>query len=596
MGFVLEAACLCNTGRIRRNNEDNFYFDGRCLPADNNGLDSPLTMTAELDHTVHLAVFDGMGGENFGELASFGAADRMRVLLAEGEPVPAERGAVAEMAQELNRAVVKKGKDLLTERMGSTMVSFCFSAQAVLTCNLGDSRAYALRGGEFTQLSEDHVDTRPGVKKAPLTQHLGIDPENFLLEPTVTERALRDGDRYLLCSDGLTDMLSDSEIAAILSGTATARECAEKLVAAALKRGGRDNITVIVCRVCSDGKTEQVGAAAETEKKAFAIGSLPAFAAWKRYWPILAGALGLLLLLVLGYTVGFTNGLFAGRQETVGNIERIEPISATLAAGAAHTVGLRSDGSVVALGWNDYGQCNVDGWRDIVAVAPGGFHTVGLQSDGSVVAVGYNGSGRCEVSGWTDIVAIAAGGYHTVGLRSDGSVVATGLNTSGQCDVSDWRDIVAIAAGGYHTVGLKRDGTVVSVGANGYGQCDVSGWRDIVAIAAGEHHTIGLKRDGTVVAVGNNRYGQCDVSDWRDIVAVAAGDIHTVGLRSDGTVVAVGDNEYRQCNVGGWRDIVAIAAGGDHTLGLRSDGTVVAVGYNEYGECNVSSWKNIRVS
>ena len=301
MGFVLEAACLCNTGKIRRNNEDNFYFDGRCLPADNNGLDTPLTMTAHLEHTVHLAVFDGMGGENFGELAAFAAADRMRGLLAGEKPVPAGREAAAELAQELNRAVVKKEKELLTRRMGSTMVSFCFSARSVLTCNLGDSRAYTLRGGEITQLSEDHVDKRSGQRKAPLTQHLGIDPEDFLLEPTVTERALSDGDRYLLCSDGLSDMLSDSEIAAILSGTATAQDCAEKLVAAALEQGGRDNITVIVCCIRSDGKPEAVGAGPETKLKSSDVGTPPPPPALKRYWPILAGVLGLLLLLALGY-------------------------------------------------------------------------------------------------------------------------------------------------------------------------------------------------------------------------------------------------------------------------------------------------------
>ena len=75
------------------------------------------------------------------------------------------------------------------------------------------------------------------------------------------------------------------------------------------------------------------------------------------------------------------------------------------------------------------------------SIAAGGFHTVGLRSDGSVVAVGSNEYGQCEVSGWTHIVAIAAKNTHTVGLRSDGSVVAVGDNEYGQCKVSDWTDI-----------------------------------------------------------------------------------------------------------------------------------------------------------
>ena len=132
----------------------------------------------------------------------------------------------------------------------------------------------------------------------------------------------------------------------------------------------------------------------------------------------------------------------------------------TISAGRYHTVGLKSDGTVVAVGENDDGQCDVDGWTDIVAVSAGDSHTVGLKSDGTVVAVGYNSSGQCDVDGWTDIVAVSAGDYHTVGLKSDGTVVAVGYNRYGQCDVEDWTDIVAVSAGVYHTVGLKSDGTV----------------------------------------------------------------------------------------------------------------------------------------
>ena len=242
-----------------------------------------------------------------------------------------------------------------------------------------------------------------------------------------------------------------------------------------------------------------------------------------------------------------------------------------------HTVGLKADGTVAAVGYNEDGQCNVSGWTDIVAVAAGGNHTVGLKADGTVAAVGYNEDGQCNVSGWTDIVAVAAGGNHTVGLKADGTVMAVGSNGYGQCDVSGWRDIVAVAAGSSHTVGLKADGTVVAVGNNYRGRCNVSDWTDIVAISDGNRHTVGLKADGTVVAVGWNKYGQCNVSGWTDIVAISAGSDSTVGLKADGTVVAVGDNEYGQCDVSDWTDIVAISVD-DHTVGLKKDGTVVAVG------------------
>ena len=267
----------------------------------------------------------------------------------------------------------------------------------------------------------------------------------------------------------------------------------------------------------------------------------------------------------------------------------------SIATGFSQTVGLKSDGTVVATGSNSCGKCDVSDWTDIVAVAAGDYHTVGLRSDGTVVAVGDDNAWQCSVFYWKDIVAISAGNYHTVGLKSDGTVVAIGEIDYGRCDVSGWRGIIAISAGGSHTIGLKSDGTVVAAGSNYDGQCDVSGWTDIVAVSAGEDHTVGLKSDGTVVATGSNFYGQCDVNGWGGIVAAAAGNKHTVGLKSDGTVVAVGDNYYGQCDVSNWKDIVAVSAGEDYTVGLKSDGTVVAVGWNKDGQCDVGKWTDIKI-
>ena len=267
----------------------------------------------------------------------------------------------------------------------------------------------------------------------------------------------------------------------------------------------------------------------------------------------------------------------------------------SISAGYFHTVGLKSDGMVVAVDNNDFGKCNVSEWTGIIAVSAGNNHTIGLKPDGTVIAAGKKEYGQCDINNWKNIVAVAAGGWHTVGLKSDGTVLAVGYNEDGRCDVSGWRDIVAVAAGGNHTVGLKSNGTVLAVGDNDFGQCDVSGWKDIVAVAAGGLHTVGLKSDGTVVAVGDNDDGQCDVSEWTDIVAVSAGCAHTVGLKSDGTVVAVGGNYNGQCDVRKWKEIVAVAAGFSHTVGLKSDGTVVAVGKDDYGQCDVSDWKDIKI-
>ena len=189
----------------------------------------------------------------------------------------------------------------------------------------------------------------------------------------------------------------------------------------------------------------------------------------------------------------------------------------TVSAGNNHTVALKSDGTVVAVGENDDGQCDVDGWTDIVAVSAGRYHTVGLNSDGTVVAVGENYDDQCDVEDWTDIVAVSAGGLHTVGLKSDGTVVAVGENFSGQCNIDDWRGIDSVSSGGSRTVGLKSDGTVVAVGYGDSSRCDVEDWTDIVAVSSGSVHTVGLKSDGTVVAVGDNATGRCDVNSWTNI-------------------------------------------------------------------------------
>lgn len=252
MPFILEAACLCNTGKVRKNNEDNFFFDNRCLEEENSGLKNPVFMTKVLKRELCVAIFDGMGGESFGEQASFAAASAMQSMTRSLTDyfIPA-RKFLKNMCLKINDAVVDKAQELCTERMGSTLVALYFSYNYVYVCNLGDSRAYRLRDGEFLQLSQDHVEKREGrsIRKAPLTQHLGIDPEDFLIEPYIAKGELKHGDKYLLCSDGLTDMLTNLEIDEIMSSMESTEGCVQKLIDSALEKGGKDNVTAIVCRV-----------------------------------------------------------------------------------------------------------------------------------------------------------------------------------------------------------------------------------------------------------------------------------------------------------------------------------------------------------
>ncbi|NDI37234.1 S8 family serine peptidase [Chengkuizengella sediminis] len=263
-------------------------------------------------------------------------------------------------------------------------------------------------------------------------------------------------------------------------------------------------------------------------------------------------------------------------------------------SGWNHTVGLKSDGSVVAVGRNDFGQLGVGDWRNIVEVSAGQKHTVGLKMDGNVVAVGDDNSGQLGIEGWTDIVEVSTGIYNTLGIKSDGSVVAVGWNNVGQLEVESWTDIVEVSAGYSHTVGLKNDGSVVAVGYNSDGQLEIESWTDIVEVSARGFHTVGLKSDGSVVAVGRDDYGQLGVDGWTDIIEVSTGYYHTLGVRSDGSVVAVGRDDYGQLGVDGWTDIVEVTGGIYYTVGLKSDGSIVAVGRDNYGQLGVDGWTDIK--
>lgn len=270
----------------------------------------------------------------------------------------------------------------------------------------------------------------------------------------------------------------------------------------------------------------------------------------------------------------------------------------SIAVSSDYIAVIRQDGSVA-----DYdissGTANTDRIKNVsnlVSIAAGTAHTVGLKADGTVIAArlpqSQHQKNQCYVSHWSDVVAIAANEYHTMGLKADGTVVATGaVATPSFYDVSGWKDIVAIAAGTNHAVGLKKDGTVVAAGWNVEGQCEVSGWQDIVAIAAGHFHTVGLKSDGTLVIAGNSGDGRSAVTQWTEITAIASGRNHIVGLKKDGTAVAAGLHTENHQLPGA--DLAAIAAGGNSSFALGSDGTLVYA--PSLSSRNIPLWDDIHI-
>ena len=269
----------------------------------------------------------------------------------------------------------------------------------------------------------------------------------------------------------------------------------------------------------------------------------------------------------------------------------VVPAYGAIAAGNYHSVHLYPNGTVFAVGSNKPSEydnkgtrLDVSEWTDIIAISAAS-HTVGLKSDGTVVACGVNRYGQCDLSGWTDIVAISTGDDHTVGLRSDGTVIAKGNNESGQCDVSHWKNIIDVAACKETTFGLRADGTIVAAGKKNYGYT----WRNIVSICGGTYDLVGLRNDGTVVATGSSdSWDKNTLENWHNVIDISASSTHIVGLKSDGTVVACGKERAAEaCEVNGWKDIVQVSAGMYFTIGLKSDGTVVSVGENSYKQCDL---------
>ena len=149
----------------------------------------------------------------------------------------------------MNQAVCNYGTENRIDSMGTTAAMLAFGDDIIYGCNLGDSRIYRSSSGKFGQISEDHILGRHFLGKAPLTQYLGMKEEDLQLVPSVSGYPIIEGDRYLICSDGITDMLSDGEIADIFTREISTEETVQVLVERALKKGGRDNITVILCEI-----------------------------------------------------------------------------------------------------------------------------------------------------------------------------------------------------------------------------------------------------------------------------------------------------------------------------------------------------------
>lgn len=249
----INSYAACVTGRRRQNNEDNVFLCGQYRED---------VSVAEFFSCYDgrapflCAVSDGMGGEQSGEMASLEAVRTLKEYMNDFDAHCDEYITAA------NAAVV--AHELDGEHIGTTVCTLFISDGRAYVCNIGDSRVYLKRAGALYQLSHDHTQAQQmcdhGIISADeiavnphrheLTQYIGIPPEEMLIEPAVAEPFdVEPEDIFLLCSDGLTDMLGDEDIYSILSLGGDAEKLALELIDAAMSAGGKDNTSVIVVRM-----------------------------------------------------------------------------------------------------------------------------------------------------------------------------------------------------------------------------------------------------------------------------------------------------------------------------------------------------------
>ena len=231
------------------------------------------------------------------------------------------------------------------------------------------------------------------------------------------------------------------------------------------------------------------------------------------------------------------------------------------------------------------------------------FHTLICKSDGTVEARGDNGDGQCEVQGWTNIVSVKAGNRHSLGLRSDGTVVAAGDNFYGQCDVTHWKDVVQICAGEDGSYGVTKDGEVLIAQTKYEGEKilrEVGSWSGIKSIAVGysKYGVAGLTYDGTVLFAGMDE----KIEGWDEVEEIFFRGPILVGLEADGAVrtaegEASGQTENME-NIKQVGDFSRLNRSPAQIMGAALDGSVAGAAEIENADARkeLLSWSGMRAA
>lgn len=274
-----EFGAASNVGKVRENNEDHYAITRRSRTREilfTNVETGDKALTE--DHAYVLIVADGVGGRGFGELASelvlrFGwdLTDRATSWVMKFDPQEWEsiRERILSYTTQIQAALMERAQsDPKLTGMGTTWTcTYLMGADGVLG-HVGDSRAYLYRAGTLHQLSHDHtfaqelIDLGMPVEDTRRFKHVLTNSFGARGEPVRTQIdhiSLEDGDRLLLCTDGLTDMVTDEQITATLQGTPEPQRACDSLIERALGAGGKDNVTVLIADVSIEPTTDADG-------------------------------------------------------------------------------------------------------------------------------------------------------------------------------------------------------------------------------------------------------------------------------------------------------------------------------------------------
>lgn len=240
--YIIKYSCISDIGKKRAINQDNYICKNIILSKESNGRE--IKGKTNNNNTSTFGVFDGMGGEACGEVASRIVARTALEYKFKGY----NKSNLINFFRLSNKRICDYALKNGAISMGTTAAIVVFGKKQIAVCNIGDTKIFCFSDGKLSQISKDHITVAPYGIKPPLMQYLGIPEDEMIIDPYLFKCDYKVGDIYLICSDGLTDAVKESEIRNVLD-TACFADGTKILLDMALKRGGKDNITIILCKI-----------------------------------------------------------------------------------------------------------------------------------------------------------------------------------------------------------------------------------------------------------------------------------------------------------------------------------------------------------